>query len=104
MRATAWNNGAHHASGAGYGLKVSVADRDRYFGRDWSAITLEIPGRVAVSVPVAESFWRRCSELRSAELGRWLRDEGLAPWTKGQPPVLQLEKVEDNRFRVRTDG
>lgn len=29
--ATAWNNGEWRASGAGYGLKVSVGDRDRFF-------------------------------------------------------------------------
>ena len=36
--ATAWNNGKWHASSAGYGLKVSVADRDRFFRRDWRTV------------------------------------------------------------------
>ena len=100
MRATAWNNGAQHASGAGYGLKVQVKDRDRYFDQAWTEIVLEIPGRGRVRVPLAESFWRRCTELRSAEVGRWLRASGRAPWSKGYPPTFRLEHVTGNVFRV----
>jgi len=36
---------------------------------------------------VAETdFWRSSSELRSAEIGRWLIVNKLAPWPKGHPP------------------
>jgi hypothetical protein len=34
MIVTAYNNGQHHPSGAGYGLRLSVKDRDKYFKRD----------------------------------------------------------------------
>ncbi len=27
----AWNNGKHYSTGTGYGFKISLADRDRYF-------------------------------------------------------------------------
>ena len=33
MIVIAWNNGGHHPSGAGYGLKISITDRNQYFNR-----------------------------------------------------------------------
>jgi hypothetical protein len=39
------------------------------------------------AVTVSPSFWRHCSELRSAEIGRWLHRNGLAPWPPGRPPT-----------------
>jgi hypothetical protein len=99
----AWNNGRHHQSGAGYGLKVSAEDRDRYFERAWSEIVLDIPGRGSTTVPVSESFWRECTELRTAELGRWLRDAGRAPWPRGEPPTVRLEHVAGNQFQITSD-
>ena len=100
MQATAWNNGQHRPSGAGYGIKLSSEDRDRVFMRDWQAVQLEVPGQGVAPVALSESFWRRCSELRSAALGRWLRETGMAPWPKGQPPTLVLEHIEGQTFRV----
>lgn len=44
MKATAWNNGQHHPSGAGYGIKFTAADRDHFFRREWESIQLEVPG------------------------------------------------------------
>jgi hypothetical protein len=35
MIVTAWNNGKYHKTGAGYGFKVSIEDRDKYFKKDW---------------------------------------------------------------------
>jgi|HubBroStandDraft_1064217.scaffolds.fasta_scaffold3690907_1 hypothetical protein len=42
---TAWSNGKFHLSGAGYGFKVSIQDRDRYFNRTWKEVTLVLPFR-----------------------------------------------------------
>ena len=101
MRAKAWNNGQHHASGAGYGIKLSPEDRDRFFMREWETVQLEVPGQGITSVALSDSFWRRCSELRSAALGRWLRESGMAPWPKGHPPTLLIEQLVGDTFRVR---
>ena len=103
MRAKAWSNGAHHSTGAGYGLKVSVQDRDRYFRPEWDVVLLEIPGEGTTSVTLSASFWRTCSELRSAAIGRWLLSAGRAPWPRGAPPDLELTPVTDNHFIVRAD-
>ena len=40
--ATAWNNGQWSTTGAGYGLKVSIEDRDRFFDREWESVTLRL--------------------------------------------------------------
>ena len=56
MRATAWNNGSHHASGAGYGLRVSGEDRDRYSDRDWSEVVFDLDGEVEARATISDSF------------------------------------------------
>ena len=57
--ATAWNNGKHHPSGAGYGLKISAADRDSYLRRAWGTVDLYLAGNLAaVTVNLDKnSFW-----------------------------------------------
>lgn len=81
---TAWNNGEHHQSGAGYGMKVSIEDRDRYFKRSWNTALIELPsdkGFVTAEASVAKkSFWGpQCREMICSDIGRWLRDEGYVP-------------------------
>ena len=99
MEAKAWNNGQHHASGAGYGIKFSREERDRGFLREWTRVQLEVPGQGTADVVLSDSFWRRCSELRSAAIGRWLRETGLAPWPKGRPTVI-VEQLDGDTLRV----
>jgi hypothetical protein len=103
MIATAWNNGAHSRSGIGYGFKISSADRDAYFKREWKVILIEIEGEAdTLEVNIdKDSFWdKTCRELTSVEIGHWLRRNGLAPWPLGNPPVFTLEPLADNRFRI----
>lgn len=104
MRATAWNNGSHHVSGAGYGLRISEDDRDSFFDPDWKFAVFDLGGEADAEVRLSESFWRSCRELRSVEIGRWLRRRGLAPWPKGKPPKLAVQHVAGNRFAVKLPG
>jgi hypothetical protein len=46
MRATAWNNGSHSATGAGYGLRISRQDRDRFFDPQWRRLCLTWAARL----------------------------------------------------------
>lgn len=100
MRATAWNNGSHRSSGAGYGLKVSKTDRDQFFDHGWRNVIFDLEGEAQAVAPVSESFWRSCTELRSAAIGRWLRGNGLAPWPEGRPPILEVTPKDGSRFAV----
>ena len=67
---------------------------------EWTSVRLEVPGQGTANVALSEPFWRRCSELRSAAIGRWLRETGLAPWPKGRPPTVVVEQLDGNTFRV----
>jgi hypothetical protein len=104
MRVRAWSNGASRRSGAGYGLKVSTADRDKAFDEEWTHVVLTIPGQGEIVVSLSASFWRICSELRSAAIGRWLLETGRAPWPRGVPPSLRLTHTGGNRFSVDSAG
>lgn len=105
---TAWNNGKHSASGAGYGLKVPIADRDRYFKKSWKTVVVDIStpsGHRQIEVNVGKkSFWSdSCHELISKAFGAWLLKTGKAPWPAGQPPKLSVAVVGDRHFRVLED-
>lgn len=103
MIVTAWNNGQYKETGAGYGVKLNAADRDKCFSKDWDKITLYMEGRddsieVNVNKP---SFWGPvCRELIHKEIGRWLQNNDLAPWEKGNPPKMKMEQVKENVFRL----
>jgi hypothetical protein len=99
MLVKAWSNG-----GSGYGLEIEASDRDRFFDRNWRDVVLDLSGQGQAIVTVSPSFWRSCSELRSAEIGRWLRQNGLAPWPRGKRPRVIMEHVTDNRFAVKLPG
>ena len=99
MRARGWNNSTPRASGAGYGVRIDAADRDRFFRPNWPSIFVQLPNEGA-AVLLSPSFWATCSELRSSAIGRWLLREGLAPWPTGKPPVLELIPLGGIRFRL----
>jgi hypothetical protein len=57
MRATGWNNGAWHASGAGYGIKIDKDDRDNFFREEWPEVQIELASGVTTTVSISESCW-----------------------------------------------
>ena len=93
---SAWNNGKHHETGAGYGLKISISGRDRYFKKEWKSVTFKLPGvsgftEVALNID-KPSFWNKtCHEVINKEIGVWLRSNNLAPWPSGRPPRFLAE-------------
>ncbi len=101
--ATAWSNGSHHRSGAGYGLRVSMLDRDRHFRREWETVELRLP---ALDQPIRvnidkDSFWSTCRELIHAEVGRWLLKTGAAPWPPMVPPRVLVTPRGEGVFEIR---
>jgi len=103
----AWRNSARHTrSGAGYGLRIPISDRDRLFAKEWKTVYLELPidgGYNEVEVNINKpSFWNgTCRELISHQIGRWLIAKRLAPWPKGRPPRIHVEHAGARRFRVK---
>ena len=101
---TAWNNGAHHSSGAGYGVKLTTKDRDVYLKREWGGVEIYLPGRANPTKVNVEkdSFWgRQCRELISHEIGKWLLSTGMAPWPKGLPPKFRFVARSERAFELR---
>lgn len=96
MQVTAWSNG-----GTGYGLEIRASDRDRFFDPNWRDVVLELSGQGQAVVAVSPSFWRHCSELRSAEIGQWLQRNGLARWPRGRRPKVIMAHISGNRFAVK---
>lgn len=101
MIATGWSNGAPKETGAGYGLRIRLQDRGRYFDQAWSSVIVELPEGEWVTIPLSDSFWRKCAELRSSQVGKWMLDRGFAPWPKGNPLKFALEPLCNGRFTLR---
>ena len=82
---TAWEGGT-------FGLRVRKADRYRFAGRCEVVIILPGLGRPSrqVTANITQS-WNECPELRSAEIGRWLKEHCLHPWPKRQPPKFEAK-------------
>jgi hypothetical protein len=99
VKATGWACGSITECGGGVDIRVSHRYRDAHFDRAWGSVTVVADGR-KIEVPLSSSFWRRCSELRSREIGAFLLSHGLAPWPKGGPPRLELVPEGDGRFRL----
>jgi len=105
MIAVGWNNGSpNNKTGAGYGIRITRRDRDKFFDKSWESVTLGLESDEVIEVKLSPSFWEGCIELRSARIGKWMLDHGLAPWPRGQPPQFQLEPRGEKRFRLSTLG
>ena len=101
MMASGWHGGGDPHSPAGYGIKFTADDRDRYFERSWDSVVVDLDGAGPTAINLSDSFWRRCSEVRSADVGRWLLASGAAPWPKQNPAKIVVTPVDGNRFAAR---
>lgn len=95
MKATGWQNG----NGGTLGIRVGAANAKEYFDKSWTAIEVEIDGTLR-SFALTEKFWTTCPEFRGAAITAWMRENGLAPWPRGQPPEVVLTPLGRNRFTL----
>jgi hypothetical protein len=101
MKVVGWDNGSpNNRTGEGYGIRIVPKDRDRYFQRTKSSVIIELGNGDLVKVKLSDSFWRDCAELRSAKIGKWMLNVGLAPWSINSPPNLRLEPGARWKFRL----
>lgn len=101
MKVTTWNNGSFNKSGAGYGVRISNADRDIYFKKSWKSVIVHIED-FSVEIKLRDTFWTTCSELRSKKIGEYLIKHGYAEWSKGKPFNLEMEVLSEAHLRLNT--
>ncbi len=102
MIVSTWNASSYNDSGAGYGVRISASDREKFFDKSWKSIILYI-GKFENSVilPIRGTFWTICPELRNMKIGEYLIVNGLNKWKKGKPHKLILFPQNDNQFMLR---
>ena len=101
--AKTWNNGHHHASGASYGIKITLQDREKFFDRSWRTVILHLDGYSRpIEVNVAKaSFWNRtCGELISQEIGLWLQRNNAETWPPRRPHRVIMTVIGEREFKV----
>jgi len=88
----------HSASGAGYGVSVSRADRDRFFRREWRTVGLRIAnGKYRQGVLLG---WLVHASHQRGD--RTLDDQQWAgAWPRGQPPRFDLIPEGIGAFQLR---
>ena len=98
-----WNNGSqNYETGGGYGIKIAdKKDRESYFQKEWTSVTIELEGEGEIEVNLSCAFWTTCEELRKKEIGKWMINNNLAPWPKGHPASFEFVPISNRRFRLR---
>ena len=83
--------------GQTFGLRVSAESMRLVFEplrRNLHHVTLRLPNHpVQPRCTVTPTFWTKCPELRSAEVGIWMQARGDWPWPYRHPPHYQAELV-----------
>ncbi len=87
-------------TGSGYGINIPVKIRDQVFNKNWKNIELNLDGESKIIVPISDAFWRKCNEVRSPEIGKWLIKNNAHTWEKGRPTKLKMVHVKGNKFKV----
>lgn len=101
MIGSARHNGQHPNKPNGYGVKISAADQDEWIDPGWRAVRLVLDNSKEITIHLTPSFWRKCYEFRSVDIGRWFIDTGIARWPKGEPARIVLEQLDDAKFSAR---
>lgn len=77
------------------GIRVGAVNRERYFSKSSSQVTVEIDGQVR-HFDLSPGFWKDCPEFREGRDGHisaWLCKHRLFEWPKGHPPSVVLEPL-----------
>ena len=86
-------------TGSGYGINIPIKIRDEIFQKNWKNIELDLDGLITY-VSISEAFWRKCNEVRSPEIGKWLIENNVNTWIKGKPTKLEMIHIKENKFKV----
>jgi len=98
---TGWMIGAPNLkTGAGFGIRIPIKDRDRLFKKKWKSITIKLELGINFEAKLSKSFWGECPEIRNKWIGKWLIENDLAPWPKNNPPKMKLKSTGIRIFKL----
>ena len=89
-----WNNGDRNSSGAGYGIRIDIKDFDNL--KDWKEI---IVGKESIK-RTTKNFTKKCPEIRSIIIGKFLFKNNLSNWQYRKPFKLKVYKIEEQKFEL----
>jgi hypothetical protein len=93
-----WTNGKpNHETGSGFGVRIPKAAYDTLFQKNWTEVVLRFE-KEEVIIPITQSFWRKCHELRSQKIGKWLIKKECDKWPKDNPPEIIMTYEGSNIF------
>lgn len=96
----AWSNGnANEKTGAGYGLRISKNNRDKFFLDD--AEYFLIINKKKIKMNITPGFYRKCPEIRDKKIGMFLVNNNLHKWKSRSPHSLNMIKVDDETFELK---
>jgi len=87
-------------TGTGFGIRIPIKDRERLFKKKWKSITIQLESGINFEAKLSKAFWGKCPEIRSKWIGKWMIENGLAPWTQNNPPKLKLKSTGIRIFKL----
>ena len=106
---TAWSNSGSDKPN-GFSVSKKADDRDRLFKRLKSQssrmeVIIELPSGEALwfSRPETSLFWSTCPEFISSKIGKWIIEQGDAPWPEGERPkyIAELSTADDGAVKIK---
>ena len=92
------------------GFRISKADHDDLFvplksELSEEEINIEFPAGESpqLSIDVTPSFWKKCHEFRSPEIGEWMKKRHENSWREGEPPkyIAKLSTAGTGAIKIK---
>lgn len=99
--------------GSHYGIRIGRKNRDLFFKREWSYITVDIDG-IDYTFKLTDGFWNSCPEFRDPAttnqdrstknyiVETWLKMNFEVPWGYNKSPRIKLMqyKIDEPYFKL----
>ncbi|UCF81143.1 MAG: hypothetical protein JSV08_01595 [Acidobacteriota bacterium] len=105
MVVTGWHNGIpDNKTGAGYGIRITPGDRDQYFERDWTGITLQFDDGDTVTIDLGLTREEFAQLVGAHKQAVYLWERGVVPRDALKAKILGLRKIGAREAREILEG